>query len=207
LKQIGIWFFTASSIFLFSCKSSSKISTKIPDVESERIEKEFRKHRRWVYDCFKRYIDYSDFLDTSQFVTGKSVETFKSLFVHNAMVWNDYIWEPEFEYASVYADQVYYYHRIKGLKVEYDDDVLVRLYKMDRDQLLKNIDRSDPDKPTFKYSFKTRKGIYYILNKEQKVIYYDEPIDYYLEFIFHISSEDNKARIIDILPAEKEDSK
>ncbi|WP_235299136.1 hypothetical protein [Portibacter marinus] len=160
-----------------------------------------------IADCFKLYMDYSDFIDSSSFVTARNVEDFKKLFIDNARVWNDYLWDPKLEYANVYADQVYYYHRIKGLKVEYDEDVLEQLSKINLEEMLKDIDDAEPNDITYKYEFNARKGVYYILNKENKVIYYNEPVEYDLNFIFHISTEDQMAKIADILPIDFQSKK
>lgn len=196
----------ALCIALFNSCLSAKLNEElVSEEELVRKERIFLAHRASIYDCFKKYIEYSDFVDSETFVTASSVEKFKDLFVDNAKVWNDYLWEPKFEYASVYADQVYYYHRVKGLKVEFDEDVLDEIAEMNREDYVVNIDTSVPSNHIYKYRFKARKGVFYILNKELKVIYYDEPVNYNLEFIFHISDEEPTAKIMDILPVSSED--
>jgi hypothetical protein len=190
--------------FLISCYSSIKqeepLSNKL-GISEEEMNKRFLYHRRLMYEAFEKYIAYSDFRGENGRVTAESVERFKELFLDNAKVWNDYAWEPELIGAKVYADYVYFYHRIKGLKVEYEKDILNKFFSGHIEDFNPKVDTTDPSNHTFRYEFRVKKWTYYILNKENKVIYYDEPIEYELDFIFYVSSKEKWAKIMDILPA------
>lgn len=189
------------SVLLISCSPKIESNLDLTGSEKEDFEKAFLHHKRWMYDCLKKYIDYSSFVDSSSRPSIEIVEEFKNLFISNAKVWNDYLWEPKYEYAGAYADQVYIYHRIKGLKVSYEDDVLDKFYTLEYEDLNPRLNESDPDNTIYKYTYRIKKGVYYILNKELKVIYFDEPIEHELDFVFYVSEKEKKAYILDILPA------
>jgi hypothetical protein len=150
----------------------------------------------------KEYMECSNFLDDNQRVSAESVERFKKLFFDNATVWNDYLWEPKVEYAKVYADNVFYYHRVRGLKAEYNEEDLESILDTPREAFNPKVDNTDTSYHTFRYEYDIRKGLYYILNKENRVLYYDEPIEFDLRFVFYVSSKEKWAKIMDILPVD-----
>ena len=200
--RIVLWSFA----LFFSCQSVNIEREKISEVEEvseEELKKRFLYHRRLMYECFKDYMEFSSFQDTNGRVTDESVARFKELFLGNARVWNDYAWKPEMVDANVYGDYAYIYHRLKGLKVEYEAEVLNRFFKAYREEFNPTVDNTDVSNNTYRYVFRANKKIYYILNKDNKVLYYDEPMEYELDFVFYVSSKEKWAKIMDILPVTK----
>lgn len=192
-------------LFAGACKSipiEQKEISGMEKVSEEEMSRRFLHHRKLMHDCFEKYMEYSSFQDSNSRVTSETVANFNSLFLDNANVYNDYLWKPKMVSAKVYADEVYIYHKLKGLKVDFEENVLNRFYSLKLESMSPTVDGTDISYNTFRYVFRAKKGMYSILNLDNEVLNYDEPIEYELDFVFYVSSKDNWAKIMDILPAE-----
>lgn len=188
-----------------TCKSTVAQGIDRSDMDDvSELEKRsrFLLHRRLMHNCLKEYMEASTFRNEKNRVSSETVLEFKNLFLDNAKVWNDYAWEPHIEYATHYADNVFEYHRIRGLKVAYEEEDLKRLLTAPIELLNARVVTTDPSFHTYRYEYNISKRSYYILNKEKQVIYYDEPLDFDLKVVFYVSSKDKWAKIMDILPVE-----
>lgn len=198
----GILLLNIILICLISKSTNAQVNNGFSEsgLSETEINSRFLFHRRLMHQCMKDYMEYSSFQNENKRVSSETIERFKDLFLDNARVWNDYLWEPKMEYARVYADIVYFYHRIHGLKVQYDSEELERMLSTTFEAFNPRLDNTDLSNHTFRYEYKIKKGIYYILNKKDQVLYYDEPIEYDLQFVFYVSSKEKWAKIMDILP-------
>jgi hypothetical protein len=195
------------SFLLIYCQCSKKINEIPQEIESEKTisdeykEKLFSQHKRLMFECFKNYMEYSTFRDSTGNVSTEAVVLFKELFIDNAKVWNDVVLEPSMIEVNAYADEIWLYFNDTGVNVEYNKNIINEFFTPYSEQFEPVIDKSDPELKTMKYRFKTKKRVYSILNSENEIVTHEKPIEYDLIFIFHVSTSSSKwAKIIDIIP-------
>ena len=194
---------------MISCNTTQRIDYSAPSKEQqeltkEKIDKYKSARKRILFEAYKKYTELADFKNENDQVTDDSILDFKYLFENSAKVWNDiqlYDGEPRLMEADAYADLASTYLRRKGLITEFEKPNINDFFSGAEEQYNPKIDQSDESDDIFYYSYKTVKKNYNILNKNNQVLYYDEPMIYPIEITFRISIKNQSADIVSILPS------
>ena len=206
MKAVGLLFIF---FVLFSCDSVKRLDNSAPskeqeDLTAEKIDKYKSARKRILYNAYKQYIEFSSLIDSDGIVTENSVWNFKYQFENSAKVWNDiqlYEGKPQLIDAGAYADLIATYMKRKGLITEFEEPNINDFFAGAEEQYNPKIDESDAEDDIFYYTYSTVKKTYNILNKNNQVLYYDEPMIYPIEITFRISIKNQSADIVSILPS------
>lgn len=194
---------------LIACNSTQRIDYSAPSKEQQELTKQkidkFKSARkRILFQAYKKYTELADFKDENDQVTDDVIWEFKYLFESSAKVWNDiqlYDGEPKLIEADAYADLVATYMKRKGVITEFEKPNINDFFAGTEEQYNPKIDQTDDSDDIFYYTFKTVKKNYNILNKNNQVLYYEEPMIYPIEITFRISIKNQRADIVSILPS------
>lgn len=170
---------------------------------AEELSKYRSASKRILFNAYKEYTEKASMIDESGSVTEESIWDFKYLFESSAKVLNDISISdsgPQLIDVQLYADLVSTYMSRKGLVVEFDKPNINDFFAGAQEQYNARVDNADEDDNIFFYSYKTIKKQYNILNKNNQVLYYNEPMIYPIEITFRISIKNQKADIVSILP-------
>lgn len=188
-----------------SCQPKTTTNLIIkPEVEYSKqdLSRAFNRHKRFLAECFKEYMEVSSFQNDKGYFDEAKVEKFKDLFMPNAKVYNDVVWQPDMIEANRYADNVWLLMQPYGIKVEYEEDVTEAFYTAYSERFEPIFDLADSTLNSMQYKFKTTKKVYHLLNKHDEVVRYDEAISYDLEFIFYVTTGEEKwAKLVGIIPS------
>jgi len=194
---------------LEACNSYQRIDYSAPskdqqELADEKIDQYKAARKRILFLAYNAYVDAADFLDTSGQVTEESIWEFKYLFENSAKVWNDlqlYDGPPQMIEYDKYADLVSTFMSRKGVVTKFEKPNINDFFAGTESQYKPRIDQSDEDDDIFYYTYSTVKKNYNILNKNNQVLYYEEPMLYPIEITFRISIKNERADIVSILPS------
>lgn len=198
--------FSCIILYFFSCNNYQRLNydnSAEKEITYQKVDKYKAARKRILYNAFNEYIKAADFKDEEGNVTYDSVLEFKFLFESNAKIWNDiqlYEGDPQLIDAEKYADLVFSFMNRKGVVTEFDEVSINDFFKGTEEVFDPKIDMSEADDDIFYYTYRTVKKNYNILNKNNQVLFYDEPMIYPIKITFRISIKNESAEIVKILP-------
>lgn len=156
-----------------------------------------------MYNTYCEYVKKAGLRNEDGIVTYESIQDFKFLFESNARIFNDIQidkGESQLIDPNYYGDLVLSYMSKKGVLTEFDKPDINSFFAGTQEQYKPRIDNVDKDDFIYYYSYQTIKKTYNILNNNNQVLVYEEPMIYNLEITFRISIKNESADIVSIIP-------
>lgn len=194
---------------LYSCNTYQKISYENTTENTAETERIYNKYdavsRRLLYDLYKDYIKYADFKsEIASQTTESDIFDFKSLFDSDASIYNDLQLDNlEYEYLSIdsYAAIVSSYMYRNGVNCDLEELTLNDFFSTSLIFEKPKIEKVYEDY-LFTYAFIVEKKMYRVVNTNNQVLDYEEPIEHKIEISARISIENELAKIVSIKKVE-----